>query len=1267
PNGTEVWYVGEQRDILWYANGTVGNVSIRLWDGAIWHNITNSTQTGSFGYGDGSYNNWPILDLKSESCRINITDVSDAEVWDDSDAVFSIRPFVNVTSPVLGENIHVTNNYTNLIRWNISGTTVTRIDIRYDTENGGGGYPYIIAGYINASLGQYDWNNVPMTPSGQAKIRIIDNSTGSPSADVYGDSAQFNILGKLVLTSPAGGENITILDNTTTINWQGINVTDMRVSYSLNGGQSWNFIKVISDAGNTTTTYWDVNMPEAVVDTARIKINATANEAINDTSANFSLFEQFDVTFPENGTVLVANEVYAVNWTRRSTIALGNVTLWFFNGTGNYSRIFAGNVTNNGTRLWQVPTDVSTNVAKIKVQSPVNSNNWNESFPAFTVRPNVTVTYPNGGEEFSGGQTYAVNWTYLGPVENVTIQYSFNGTAGPWQNLTDSEVAANGTWNWYIDANTTLATTCRIKVYDKDQPLAEDISDANFTPKGALHLDTPNATGLVLNVSDSYNITWTRFGSITFVDLYYSVNGPSGPWTPIVANWSAVTPYPWNIPDSIGNDTNVRVEDSWNPNVWDVADNNFTVIGSISLDAPDIAEPDWIVNTVEQIVWTPTGNFTWVLVEGSTNGFSDENETWVIDPKVANSVSGQPRIYNYTVPLDRVSGTVRVRVSDWARPQLANDTSTDSFKIKGVIVVTSPDSGAEEWTAGNNLSGSPIQWVSQGNIGNVSIACWDGSFLHTVTSSVNGTIGSFSNWTIPDSAARSSKQAWVRITDLDEPSVNDTSNNTFLIKGSVAITHPSGFEAIEVNSSYPINWTKTGVYPGADTVKIQYSTDGGGSWKQCNQTGGGNGDAVDAAQGTFNWLVPDDLSSNARINVTRNLHANVTAISSQIKIIGNITVTNPIQGERWEVNQSYPIEWNIIGSIQNVTVRYSTNNGTNYNVIGYRDGGDGQLLWQVPLDAVTAQARIKISDTSDSSVNDTSDVFTIVPRFVITEPVFGQKYTANRQGFITWDRFGGATSVDLFYSKTNFVEGINASTVIQANVTNNGNYSWQVPDDLNNTVKVAVAWSDDRGVYNISPSCRIVPGYEVVAPYSSLFHKWPVGTVQQIQWNSTSANQPTVKLSYTTDGTNYTNSIDLSANNTGAANATRSYNWTVDDWITAQFRVRVEDGTNADVSATSPSNSKIIGWCDVPAPNATTDVTVGDPFTIVYDHAGSAVTTVNLSISTTNFTNLTVINASSSITGTHHEYPWTVPDMISDFAQIRVRDATDTDADNTSA
>ncbi|MCG8431068.1 MAG: hypothetical protein MJA29_07835, partial [Candidatus Omnitrophica bacterium] len=735
--------------------------------------------------------------------------------------------------------------------------------------------------------------------------------------------------GKLTLQSPGAADEYVVLDNQTLIQWAGYNTTDMKIYYSLNGGGSWTYIKTIPDPVGSTTTYWDVNMPQECTNEARIKINATANEAINDTSSDFYLIESFDVTYPENGTVLVANQTYSINWTRVSALALANVTIYFDNGTGNYTQLFGGNVTNNGTHLWQVPTDVIATNCKIRVQSPIYANNSNQSFPDFTIRGDLDLSYPDGGNQLDAGSTYPVNWSYIGPIENVTIQYSANGTGGPWSNLTDSTAASPGTWNWTIDPNITLSTSARIKVFDKDQPLSEDISLSNFTVKGALRVTYPNASDIFLYTGSSYNITWNKYGSINTVNISYSNSSNDGPWKPVAYNVNASNQsFEWTVPDDIGNALRVNVTDTQNPTVWNMSSYNFSVVGNLVLNKPNTGEPDWVVDTVVQINWTPQGNWSTVKIEGSTNGFIDENETFTINASLPAGTGGQLQTYNWTVE-DYISDTFRVRVSDTdgVRANYTVNTSDGNFSIVGNLTVVTPNTNVT-WYAGDN----PIlQWYANGTVGNVDIRLWDGLSWHVV---VNNTTtggsgigaGSYSGWTIPLDIK--SENCRINVTDETDSTVFDSSDVDFSIRPFINVTSPVNEQNVYVlsNNSELIQWTITGTT--VDFVDIWYDTEGG--------TGGYPyqiASRVAAAQGNYTWNnVPQRASNDVRVKVVDNttgIPANTTVYgeSASFNILGKLTLQSPGAADEYVVldNQTL-IQWAGYNTTD-MKIYYSLNGG----------------------------------------------------------------------------------------------------------------------------------------------------------------------------------------------------------------------------------------------------------------------------------------------------------------------------------------------------
>jgi len=61
---------------------------------------------------------------------------------------------------------------------------------------------------------------------------------------------------------------------------------------------------------------------------------------------------------------------------------------------------------------------------RVKVQNPNNADNFNISASPFTVRVQYDADLSQRRENLSAGVTYPINWTYVGPIQNITIQYS---------------------------------------------------------------------------------------------------------------------------------------------------------------------------------------------------------------------------------------------------------------------------------------------------------------------------------------------------------------------------------------------------------------------------------------------------------------------------------------------------------------------------------------------------------------------------------------------------------------------------------------------------------------------------------------------------------------------------------------------------------------------------------------------------------------------------------------------------------------------------
>src|SRR5207302_41866 len=210
----------------------------------------------------------------------------------------------------------------------------------------------------------------------------------------------------------------------------------------------------------------------------------------------------------------------------------------------------------------------------------------------------------------------------------------------------------------------------------------------------------------------------------------------------------------------------------------------------------------------------------------------------------------------------------------------ANDTSDGNFKIRGNLTVSVPN-GGEVWIIG---SAQTITWTSAGTIPSVKLEYSKDNFATvTLIAASVGNTGSFA-WTVPDNASTTVK---VRVTNTADATVFDDSNANFTIRGGFILSAPNGGEEWVVGSTHQIAWTTTGSVP---SVKLEYSTDNFATATVIV--------ASTANTGSFGWVVPDAISTTAKIRVSDAADSSANDVSdNNFKIRGGITVSAPNGGE----------------------------------------------------------------------------------------------------------------------------------------------------------------------------------------------------------------------------------------------------------------------------------------------------------------------------------------------------------------------------------
>jgi len=380
-----------------------------------------------------------------------------------------------------------------------------------------------------------------------------------------------------------------------------------------------------------------------------------------------------------------------------------------------------------------------------------------------------------------------------------------------------------------------------------------------------------------------------------------------------------------------------------------------------------------------------------------------------------------------------------------------------SDDIPSWIIIETPN-GGEEWTAGFRYN---ITWVTQDVAGPLSIEYSKDNFVNDINVIVDSTENDgYFQWRVANDPSTTVK---VRITDTMDPSVFDTSdfNFTILEKPTLTITVPNGGEIWDVGVDYNITWESSGA---VSSVRIGYSKDN--FMDDVHEIV-----ASTPNDGVFEWQIPNDPSDTVKIGIVDTNYTSIYDVSDENFTIKaekpTITVTKPNGGEEWRVNSNHDITWTNTDIIDFVKIEYSKDDFVSdiHEIVASTEN-DGVFEWHIPNDP-SETARVRITDTSDITVNDTSDEdFTIeVKPIKVITPNGGEILYVDDFYNITWEADIDITDLRIGYSKDNFVDDIHEIT---ASTPNDGVFEWQVPNDPSNKLKIAIVDVTDAAVFDLS-------------------------------------------------------------------------------------------------------------------------------------------------------------------------------------------------------
>jgi len=368
--------------------------------------------------------------------------------------------------------------------------------------------------------------------------------------------------GKILITFPSGyvlSSGGTTTASSTTLNGSlGVSIADQVVTLTRSGGTqasvgahniTLTYIKNPTAGGATNTYTIQTNTSSNDTSTGKIDYNnAVAASFINGYLSSASIAHVSYIAGATSNTTIAFTTVNAIS--ANGTIEVDfpssydlSGTLAYVSNTGVTGTSITPSVTNGNTLVITLGsnTSISANTAVSIVISGIKNPSLLGSTGTYTIRtkssagalidqvtgvtaqtitvPTLTISSPNGTEDWTVGSSHNITWTYNGAISNnLGLYYATDG--GTAYNSIANGLSNSGTYSWTVPAVPAPGTTNKVKIQDTFYQTLKDSSSAEFTG-GVLVQTAVSGTGwsgsVVLSASTVPYTTYTDFAGPRFL------------------------------------------------------------------------------------------------------------------------------------------------------------------------------------------------------------------------------------------------------------------------------------------------------------------------------------------------------------------------------------------------------------------------------------------------------------------------------------------------------------------------------------------------------------------------------------------------------------------------------------------------------------------------------------------------------------------------------------------------------------------------------
>lgn len=868
--------------------------------------------------------------------------------------------------------------------------------------------------------------------------------------------------------------------------------------------------------------------------------------------------------------------------------------------------------TTNGGMNWSTNATLGTNkLNSISVSSA--------TFVAICGDGGTIYTTTNSGTNWSANTT--------GTTNNLnSISYAAANTIYAVGNNGLVIKTTNGGTNWIVQtSNAGIKNITTVSFANADRGLAAGTTGLVLTTTngGRVFNPTISVTSPTLNnvyrIGSELPIAWLAI-DVNNVLIRYSANGGGDNYSNTIGTFNANSGST-SLLLSSGSFTSTANGRILISDLSNSAVNDTSKVFSID---------DWTLaftslNSSATMYSSNTVTLNWLSANVSNVNIEYQNNNSGVWTPLTINYSATLGTYNWILP-EIANANVRFRIYDPSKTHRADTTDANLTIVNPSLQITSPN-GGEVYNYPNSIN---IIWNATPNLTNIDLEYSNnnGSSWQTIQTNVAANLGTL-NWSFPNSTSANNL---IRIKRNGTSTYLDTSNAVFRINGiPLQLNTPIAGAKWKVGSTRAISWA-------ADNsvleLNIDFTTNGGTSWVRVASN-------LLASDNSYNWLIPNEPTSNAKIRLTSSSNT-ATSVTSSLFSIVNLRISSSLENKTIVATTSEPITWSAFG-LDFVNIKYRLNNSSTWTTIQSNVAANSSFTWSVP-DLVSSTAKLRLEFVSDTTVSSEVSINLVRANFAITSPTQGSYLKSGSIVPITWtSAYISNVRIDYRNSSTAswnlIINNANAST---------GRYNWSVPSVLTDSAQLRFTYviGNNPTSYQMFSETFSISNSDVILTSPNGLERMVPGTTRVIKWKY--SNLTNVDLMYTTDGVNY---IDIPSGQ-GLLASNQQFSWTIPNAPTLIAKVRIRNSSAPIINDVSDSTFAISG-VRMTAPASSTQLLVGSVVNVKWMSA--LVNRVDIFYTINNGT--TWLQIAKDYPAVSGNFAWQVPNNPSSIAIIKVVDS----------